>query len=200
MARAAEGESSEHAALAGFHHLHGPGNCAALGGRRVDRNHEARGFDRPRARRPGLGTFGGGEAERRGAADSDAVRRRDAPHRRIVSGNVQKGEEPARARSQADPPLMRLSREKVVQLSHAVVDHLVSSDDVDFIEDRETIRQKIVALLNGFLHEEEKMDADVRKKIASQKKEIPEGSPEWDILFRKYYSEEMKRLGITADR
>jgi hypothetical protein len=95
---------------------------------------------------------------------------------------------------------MRLSREKVVQLSHAVVDHLVSSDDVDFIEDRETIRQKIVALLNGFLREEEKMDADVRKKIASQKKEIPEGSPEWDILFRKYYSEEMKRLGVTADR
>jgi len=95
---------------------------------------------------------------------------------------------------------MRLSREKVVQLSHAVVDRLVSSDDVDFIEDRETIRQKIVALLNGFLREEEKMDADVRKKIASQKKEIPEGSPEWDILFRKYYAEEMKRLGVTADR
>ena len=95
---------------------------------------------------------------------------------------------------------MRLSREKVVQLSHAVVDRLVSSDDVDFIEDRETIRQKIVALLNGFLREEEKMDADVRKKIASQKKEIPEGSPEWDILYRKYYAEEMKRLGVTADR
>jgi hypothetical protein len=95
---------------------------------------------------------------------------------------------------------MRLSREKVVQLSHAVVDHLVNSSDVDFIEDRETIRQKVVALLNGFLKEEEKMDADVRKKIASQKKEIPEGSPEWDILFRKYYSEEMKRLGVTAER
>ena len=95
---------------------------------------------------------------------------------------------------------MRLSREKVVQLSHSVVDHLVNSDDVDFIEDRETIRQKIVALINGFLKEEEKMDADVRKKISGQKREIPEGSPEWDILYRKYYAEEMKRLGVTADR
>ncbi|HKO04454.1 MAG TPA: DUF507 family protein [Candidatus Acidoferrales bacterium] len=95
---------------------------------------------------------------------------------------------------------MRLSHEKVVQLSHSVVDHLVNSDDVDFIEDRETIRQKVVALLNGFLKEEEKMDADVRKKIASQKKEIPEGSPEWDIVYRKYYVEEMKRLGVAADR
>jgi len=90
---------------------------------------------------------------------------------------------------------MRLSREKIVRLSHAVVDHLVSSDDVEFIEDRETIRQKIVTLLTGFLHEEEKIDADVRKKITSQKKEIPEGSPEWDVLYRKYYSEELKHLG-----
>jgi len=95
---------------------------------------------------------------------------------------------------------MRLSREKVVRLSHAVVDHFVSSDDVEFIEDRETIRQKIVALLNGFLKEEEKMDEDVRKKISSQKKDIPEGSAEWDILYRKYYAEEMKRLGVAADR
>jgi uncharacterized protein len=95
---------------------------------------------------------------------------------------------------------MRLSREKVVRLSHAVVDHLVSSNDVDFIEDRETIRQKIVALMNGFLKEEEKMDADVRQKIAGQKKSIPEGSEEWEILYRKYYFEEMKRLGVTAER
>jgi len=90
---------------------------------------------------------------------------------------------------------MRLSREKVIRLSHVVVDQLVASDDVDFVEDRETIRQKIVALVNGFLHEEEKIDADVRKKISSQKKEIPEGSAEWDILYRKYYAEELKRLG-----
>jgi len=95
---------------------------------------------------------------------------------------------------------MRLSREKVIRLSHKVVDHLVASDDVDFIEDRETIRQKIVALLNGFLKEEEKMDTDVRQKIAGQKKNIPEGSEEWDILYRKYYSEELRRLGVPAER
>jgi hypothetical protein len=95
---------------------------------------------------------------------------------------------------------MRLSREKVIRLSHVVVDQLVANDDVEFVEDRETIRQKIIALVNGFLQEEEKMDADVRKKISSQKKEIPEGSPEWDILYRKYYAEEMKRLGVGAER
>ncbi|HMD30998.1 MAG TPA: DUF507 family protein [Candidatus Acidoferrales bacterium] len=95
---------------------------------------------------------------------------------------------------------MRLSREKIVRLSHAVVDHLVAAKDVDFIEDRETIRQKIISLLNGFLKEEEKMDTDVRLKISSQKKSIVEGTEEWDILYRKYYAEEMKRLGVVADR
>ena len=95
---------------------------------------------------------------------------------------------------------MRLSREKVIQLSHVVVDQLVANEDVEFVEDRETIRQKIIALVNGFLQEEEKMDADVRKKITSQKKEIPEGSAEWDILYRKYYAEEMKRLGVASER
>lgn len=92
---------------------------------------------------------------------------------------------------------MRLSREKIVQLSHRVTEHLVSSDDVTFVEDRDTIRQEIVQILQALLREEEKVDADVRRKISSQKKEIPEGSSEWDILYRKYYAEELKRMGVV---
>ncbi|HXN21503.1 MAG TPA: DUF507 family protein [Candidatus Dormibacteraeota bacterium] len=98
---------------------------------------------------------------------------------------------------------MRLSREKIVRLSHHITDVLVAGDDVEFIEDRDTIRQQIVQILQTALKEEEKIDSDVRKKIASQKKEIIEGSEEWDILFRKYYSEELKRMGVqhvTSDR
>jgi hypothetical protein len=95
---------------------------------------------------------------------------------------------------------MRLSRAKIVRLSHAITDELVKSDDVVFIEDRDTIRQHIVQTIEALLREEEKLDADVRKKITSQKKEIPEGSAEWDILYRKYYSEEMKRLGVVEEQ
>jgi len=95
---------------------------------------------------------------------------------------------------------MRLSREKVVRLSHKVIDHLVGSDDVDFIDDRDTIRQEIINVLNGLLKEEEKVDTEVRRKISSQKKEIPEGSAEWDVLYRKYYSEELKRMGVVEQR
>jgi hypothetical protein len=95
---------------------------------------------------------------------------------------------------------MRLSREKTVRLSHAISDLLVSSDDVDFIEDRETIRQEVVRILQDLLRDEEKVDTEVRRKITSQKKEIPEGSSEWDVLYRKYYAEEMRRIGVVEAR
>src|SRR4029077_18101987 len=93
---------------------------------------------------------------------------------------------------------MRISSEKIVRLSHKIMDVLVASDDVEFIEDRDTIRNQIVTLLTATLREEEKADAEVRKKITSQKKEILEGSEEWDVLYRKYYTEEMRRMGVQA--
>src|SRR2546426_513592 len=63
-------------------------------------------------------------------------------------------------------------------------------------EVRDTIRQNIVDILLSLLKEEEQIDAQARQKIGSQKKEILEGSEEWDILYRKYYSEEMRKMGI----
>ena len=92
---------------------------------------------------------------------------------------------------------MRLSREKTVRLSHRIIDFLVASPDVDFIEDRDTIRQEIVTIITSLLKLEEQVDTEVRAKIASQKKEILEGSEEWDLLYRKYYAEEMRRMGIV---
>jgi uncharacterized protein len=93
---------------------------------------------------------------------------------------------------------MRISREKIVRISHKAMDVLVASDDVEFVEDRDTIRQKIVLVLTETLREEEKAEAEVRKRITSQKKEIMEGSEEWDLLYRKYYAEELRRMGIAA--
>ena len=89
---------------------------------------------------------------------------------------------------------MRLSREKVNKLSHLVTEELVKLDDLEFIEDRNTIRLEIVKILNEELKKEETLDQEARKKIASQKKTVPEGSMEWDILYRKYYAEEVKKL------
>jgi len=46
------------------------------------------------------------------------------------------------------------------------------------------------------LTDEMKLDAGARQKIASQRKIIVEGSQEWDILYRKYYNDEVKKLGL----
>ena len=91
---------------------------------------------------------------------------------------------------------MRLSRDKVNVLAKAVADVLKQMDEVEFIEDPNTIRQGTRKILEDLLNQEEKIDLSARQKIESQKRTILEGSQEWDILYRKYYSEEVKKLGI----
>lgn len=91
---------------------------------------------------------------------------------------------------------MRLSRDKVNKLAHTVADSLASLDQVDFVEDRNTIRMEVRRILEDLLKEEEKLDQAARQKIESQKRTISEGTQEWDILYRKYYNEEVKKLGI----
>lgn len=93
---------------------------------------------------------------------------------------------------------MRLSREKIVRLSHQITDVLVASDDVEFIEDRDTIRRQVIQILTASLQEEEKADTEARRRITSQKKEILEASEEWEVLYRKYYADELRRMGVAA--
>src|SRR3974390_1135594 len=93
---------------------------------------------------------------------------------------------------------MRLTREKIVRISHQGTELLVQTNEVEFVEDRDTIRQHMVQTITNVLREEEKVEVEVRKRITSQKKEIVEGSEEWDVLFRKYYSDELRRMGISA--
>uniref|UniRef100_A0A7V5CTT6 DUF507 family protein n=1 Tax=Acidobacterium capsulatum TaxID=33075 RepID=A0A7V5CTT6_9BACT len=91
---------------------------------------------------------------------------------------------------------MRISRDKLNKLAHTVADTLAEIDDVEFKEDRNTIRQEARKAMEQELLEEMKIDAAARKKIESQRKIILEGSQEWDILYRKYYTDEVKKLGI----
>jgi hypothetical protein len=91
---------------------------------------------------------------------------------------------------------MRISRDKLNKLAHMVADTLAETDAVGFLEDRNTIRQEARKALEVLLTEEAKIDASARLKIANQRKIIVEGSQEWDILYRKYYNDEVRKLGI----
>ena len=91
---------------------------------------------------------------------------------------------------------MRISRDKLNKLAHTVADTLAEVNEVGFFEDRNTIRQEARKALETLLEEEAKIDNSARLKIANQRKIILEGSQEWDILYRKYYNEEVRKLGI----
>jgi hypothetical protein len=91
---------------------------------------------------------------------------------------------------------VRVSRDKLNKLAHTVADTLAEIPECDFLEDRNTIRQEARKALEKLLTEEMRIDAAARQKIASQRKIILEGSQEWDILYRKYYNDEVKKLGL----
>ena len=91
---------------------------------------------------------------------------------------------------------MRVSRDKVNKVAHIVTDALAEWTSVDFLEDRNTIRLEVRKILEDLLNHEDKIDQSARQKIESQKRTILEGSQEWDILYRKYYNEEVKKLGM----
>ena len=91
---------------------------------------------------------------------------------------------------------MRISRDKSNKVAHVVTDALAAIDEVDFLEDRNTIRLEVRKIMEDLLNQEARIDQAARLKIESQKRTILEGSQEWDILYRKYYNEEVKKLGI----
>lgn len=91
---------------------------------------------------------------------------------------------------------IKLNRDKVIELSHRIVKELGEiSEQFEFIAQKNDVRLEIMHEFNSLLRMEYKLDQSVRTKIKSQRREIAEGSAEWDILFRKYYSEEMRKLG-----
>jgi hypothetical protein len=91
---------------------------------------------------------------------------------------------------------MRINRDKLNKLAHTVADTLADIDQVGFLEDRNTIRQEARKALETLLTEEARIDQAARLKIANQRKIITEGSQEWEILYRKYYNDEVRKLGI----
>jgi uncharacterized protein len=88
---------------------------------------------------------------------------------------------------------MKLSREKILRLSHLILNQLDADEEVEYFADPQEIRQEIVKMISDEMKADEAIDALVRRKIESQKRPIVEGSDEWEVLYRKYYEEETAR-------
>jgi uncharacterized protein len=91
---------------------------------------------------------------------------------------------------------MKLSRDKINDLSHKVVAALRKSRDFRLKRDPNDVRLELVKIMTELLLTEDKVDRAARSKIRSQKREISEGTEEWDLLHKRYYAEELKKLGI----
>ncbi len=96
---------------------------------------------------------------------------------------------------------MKLSRDKITDISHKMIVALKKSHDLRFRKkDENEARLEIVKAFTEILHVEERADRAARDKVRSMKRDIPEGSEEWDILQKRYYSEELKKHGIDTGR
>ena len=91
---------------------------------------------------------------------------------------------------------MKLSRDKINDISHKIVAALRKSREFRLKRDPNDVRLELLKVMTELLQAEEKVDRAVRTKIRSQKREISEGTEEWDLLHKRYYAEELRKLGI----
>jgi uncharacterized protein len=95
---------------------------------------------------------------------------------------------------------MKLSRDKINDVSHKIVAALRKSRDFRLKRDPNDVRLELVKVFTDLLQAEEKVDRAARTKIRTQKREIAEGTEEWDLLHKRYYAEELKKLGLDIER
>ena len=95
---------------------------------------------------------------------------------------------------------MKLSRDKITDISHKLIVLMKKYRDVRFKRDQNDVRLEVVKVFTEILQLEEKSDRASRDKVRSMKKDIPEGSEEWDILQKRFYTEELKKYGIHPEK
>jgi hypothetical protein len=115
---------------------------------------------------------------------------------RRVKNNLISQRKVIRASGRDTGDSMKLSRDKINDISHKVVAALRKSREFRLKRDPNDVRLELVKVMTELLQTEEKVDRAARTKIRTQKREIAEGTEEWDLLHKRYYAEELKKLGI----
>ncbi len=94
---------------------------------------------------------------------------------------------------------MTLSDEKISHLTHVLFKGLIEKDLIDTIVEEGMVRREIKRSIVSFLKISEDIDLAVRKKLQSFSRKIVEGSPEWEVLYKKFYKEEAARRGMASE-
>jgi hypothetical protein len=132
------------------------------------------------------------EAERVLQENADEVLYRGVPFfkaRKLIKEKI--------AKERGIQPGSIFSREKANYLAGKILKLILSDESLDYTVERGVLRQAIVKKFEDVIKLRKEIDQAVRDKIASHSKPIPEGSPEWYALYRRYYNEELIERGLV---
>jgi len=87
---------------------------------------------------------------------------------------------------------MFVSEDRISHLAHRVMDSLWKNDLADFPDEPRSL-QTVKSSITAFFAMAEEIDQAVRKKLASYSQAKVPGSRDWEILYRKFYEEEVAR-------
>lgn len=90
---------------------------------------------------------------------------------------------------------MRISDDRISHLAHLITDAIWKDDLVDYTDDERALSE-VKRVMTEYLKVEDQADTAAREKIRSLSRHVPEGSREWDVLYRKYFEEELNRKGV----
>jgi hypothetical protein len=93
---------------------------------------------------------------------------------------------------------MMLSEDKISHLSHVLLKGLIERNLIEPIDEEGKIRAEIKRTIISELKIGEDINDVVRKKLLSFSKKIAEGSPEWEVLYRKFFREEERKKGRAS--
>jgi len=92
---------------------------------------------------------------------------------------------------------LRLSDDRISHIAHLVTDAIWNDDLVDYSDDIKALAE-VKRIIMEIFHVEDIADEFARQKIRSLSRDIPEGCREWEILYKKYYDEEMNKHRSAA--
>lgn len=130
---------------------------------------------------------------------SDYMRRENVSYQemfRRIKNQLMAQRKIIRASGRDTGDAMKLSRDKINEMSHQIVAGLRRSREVRVRKDSNEVRLGLVKEITDILQMEDRVDKAARAKVRSQKRDIPEGGEEYDLLHKRYYAEELKKLGI----
>mgnify|MGYP001297896463 FL=1 len=91
---------------------------------------------------------------------------------------------------------MKLSREKINHLANCIMDDFDKREELDYIAEITEVRLQVVKVITEVLAVDDEVDGFVKNKLNSLSKDIWEGSNEWEVMYNKYYEEEMNKKGL----